>query len=850
MGHATGAPTPVETTSALRGSGTVALLLVAGAAAVLAVMGVKLRIDQLPYHQNVWGIDWLAYYEPQGRHLRMGHVLGWAFSWQGLHPPLSGAVHSALQAVGAGFHVHWTATVAATLAAPLLLAGAGWHRTSAVALLLGIGWLWLSPMQANYGLNTSPYPWTLLAVAGSTVALIRALERNTPAAWWLSAWLTALAAQTHILAAAAVMGQVLLLVLHGPGWIKARRDAMRRWGLVVGASLVLVVGMSVFKTMDSWTFHIGEEQPWVGTARHVLSSRFGELAPKWPVWAVVGLGVVGGLWRGPRRPILLMLVQAFGYLAALVLFLGIHVADPRLTHYYVVPHMLLICAGAWGLGALGRDGRWPGAVVVLALALAASVPWGRSAADWFEQRTTEAAVQIEVSSAEQVAGYWRDAGDGDVVVYLWDHRFLNDEPENMDPISALWPTWRTGRPCFAVEDPPLRCNAHGGSLFYFSPSAFSGELEPIEETLRIMINQAHRPGRATLVVAPDPQESPPRPWPMDGWLQDNGAVLHGPWQDGVLAWEFPVGAVVPEPPPLDPVPEQGAYEDPPRSQRSRGDRRRLDRPHPPTVDADGLAPDVARGGAHQEGHQRRSLQRIGQAPLRDRRQPAGLDRVGRGATRPGEDRRQGVEPLGVGEARQDVVDRHPGWQLVRQRLGPGGHGAPGGVADPQARDRLTDRGGHDVHDPAVAGLPHPWQGRPDQQVSGQKVAAKGQQEPVIVRVQQRAGRRSAGVVDQHLDRTPPGQQLPHHRRQGRPVVVVRHHEGRVDGPGGPQPLHQGGQGVPGAGQSGDPSPPGPQGDGDGAADAGAGATHQRVKSGQGGLGEVIVAHGRGPTPAR
>ena len=563
MGHATGAPTPAQTPPASRGSGSAARLLVAATTLVLAVIGIKLRIDQLPYHQNVWGIDWLAYYEPQGRHLRMSHVAGWAFSWQGLHPPLSGTVHAALQAVGAGFHVHWTATVTATLAAPLLLLGAGWRKTSAVGLLLGLGWVWLSPMQANYGLNTSPYPWTLLAVAGSTVALIRALDRNTPEAWWLSAWLSALAAQTHILASAAVMGQILILALHGPSWARAHRAALWRWAAVVVGSLALIIGMSLFKTTDPWTFHIGEEQGWIGTARHVLTSRFGGPGPKWPIWAVVGLGIAGGLWRGPRRPILLMLVQAIGYLAALALFCEINVADPRLTHYYVVPHMLLICAGAWGLGSLARDGRWPGAVVVLALALAASVPWAQAAWQWYGDRQDAAGESIEASSADRVAGYWKNAGDGDVVVYLWDHRFLNDEPEYMDPIGAVWPTWRIGRPCFGVGDPRLRCNAHAGATYYFAPSAFSGELEPIEETLRIMINQAHPPGRAVLVIAPDPQESPARPWPMDGWLEEHGALIRGPWQDGVLVWEFPVGAGIPEPPPDDPVPEQGAFEDPP-----------------------------------------------------------------------------------------------------------------------------------------------------------------------------------------------------------------------------------------------------------------------------------------------
>jgi hypothetical protein len=543
-------------------AGTTVWLAVLVTGLALLVMGLKLRIDQLPYHQNVWGIDWLAYFEPQARHLRAAWLPGWALSWEGLHPPISGALHGALQALGAGFHVHWTATVAASLTAPLLLAVSGWRRTSAVAFLLVLAWLMASPMQANYGLNTSPYPWALLITAGSTLALLRAMEQDTPQAWWLSAWLSAIAAQTHILVTAAVLGQILLLALHGPTWMKERRAALKRWGVVVAASLVLIIGMSLFKTTDPWTFHIGEEEPWRATVAHMLRSRFGAWGPKWPLWGVVGLGIAGGLWRGPRRPILLLLLQALGYMAALLLFYEIHVADPRLTHYFLVPQMLVVVAGAWGLGALARDGRSLGAVLVLGVAIGGSAPWIGATVDWYGGKAAAAQERIDASSAAIVRHYWVDAGEGDVVAYLWAHRFLNDEPEHVDPIAALWPTWRTGRVCFDVEEPRLRCNAHRGAHFYFAPSAFSEEMEAIEETLRVMINQAHPPGRAVLVVHPDPNESPARPWPMEGWLEKHGAVLHGPWDDGVFVWEFPSGAVIPEPPPDDPVPEQGAYEDP------------------------------------------------------------------------------------------------------------------------------------------------------------------------------------------------------------------------------------------------------------------------------------------------
>lgn len=522
---------------------------------ILILVGVVLRIDQLPWHSNVWGIDWLGYFEPQARHLRHGNVFAWALSWEGLHPPLSGAIHGLLQAVSASFTIHWAFTIAAGLGAAVVLGGIGWRTTeSPAALVLTVGFVSIAPMQANYGLNTSPYPWALLLAAISTATLLHALQTDTPQAWTRSAVASALAAQVHILVTAAVLGQILFLLLKGPGWLRERKGVAKRWATVVGVSLLLIVGMSLFKTTDSWTFHISEEQPWPGTVKHMLTGRFVAMGAAWGPAAWIALGVVAGLLQPrSRTAISLLLLQTFGYLAALALFYEIHVADPRLTHYFLVPQMLLIAAGAWGLAAGAQRLGRVGPAVAVVVAVGASGVWLGATGDWYEAKAQRAQQRIETSAAGDVRPLWADAEDGDVVLYLWDHSFLNDEPEHLDPIGAVWPTWRTGRPCYDDPDPRVLCNRHRGAHFYFSPNLLSREeFASFEETLRLILNMAHEPGRAVVVAAPNPGETAERPWPWEQWLRFHGAEVVGPLAGGVMTYTLPVGTQIPEPPPIHP----------------------------------------------------------------------------------------------------------------------------------------------------------------------------------------------------------------------------------------------------------------------------------------------------------
>lgn len=523
-----------------------ARLLFALGAAPLLILGLILRLDRWPFHANVWGIDWLNYYELQARHLHAFEPLGFLVSWEGLHPPVSGILHGLGMVLGVGFPVHWAATTAASLAGPAILAAWLRPRSGAVAALLMLTWVMISPQQANYALNASPYPWYLLLGSASTVAFSVALERGPERGGptlVAAAVLGALAIQTHVLAFAIVIAQAIFFAAQGIAGARAwGRRGVRAAGWI-GASSLWMIGGAVFKTTDPWTFHVGEAEGGARTeALRILTSRFGDVDYKVGLFAVMGLLAAAAL-RGPHRKAAgLILLQVGGILAALLLFFEIGVADPRLSHYYVLPQLLLCAVAALGIGSFTGRAR----VAVLGLAVALSIPWAIGAFGWQARVSAAAQAEIGASDAAAILPFVADAGPGDVVVYLWDPVFLNDEPEHLDPITAIWPMHRFGRPCWD-ETPRMFCATHAGAYFYTAPWGYWGALHDVEEPLRIAINRGRAPGRATIVISPVYTEAPSRPWPVETWLERHGGVNQD-YPSGVVAWQMPAGFVMPDPP--------------------------------------------------------------------------------------------------------------------------------------------------------------------------------------------------------------------------------------------------------------------------------------------------------------
>jgi len=525
----------------------------------LLVAGTWLRLQQHPFHQNVWAIDWLGYYEDHARDLYGLHLLSFLWRWEGLHPPLSGMLHGVMMVAGVGLPLHWAATISASLVAPLILGLAGARRFGTGAMLLGVAWVSLSPLQANYGLNTTPYPWLLLFVAGSTVVVLQAIESSSKRSFLAAGVLSSLSVQVHILAFAVIIAQAIIISLRDRKHLPGKLSPANPWWILTGGSSAVMCWKAYGMSTDEWTFHVSEASGgWLGEIVLALSNRFGTWNDKYLLIAVVAAGIVGGLARGQRTAIALLLLQAAGTLAALGLFFQLHVADPRLVHYYALPQMLLLTAGAWGLASFAGSMAGRRGVALLTLAAALSLPWLWNTLQWNQQRQLRAQEAIESSSGERVRKLFVDAAEGDVVAYLWDNQFLNDESDHLDPIAARWPTERLGRPCFDVEMPPHHCNRHGGAHFFFSPSAQTGvdgdieiSFEGMEEGFRRMINLSEPPGRTVIVVSPG-ENAPARPWPMETWLVHHGATVEGPAADRTVVFTLPVGTKVEPPPPLHP----------------------------------------------------------------------------------------------------------------------------------------------------------------------------------------------------------------------------------------------------------------------------------------------------------
>ena len=540
-----------------------------GLAASLLGVGVWLRLLTAPWHTNLWTIDWLSYYEPQAAALAGGRLHAWIGSWEGLHPPLSGVMHGAIMVLGGGLGAHWVATVTVGLLAVgclwRLFPGVGPADAGLFALL--VGWVALSPLQANYGLNPSPYPWVLLLVGAATAALVHAtdgpsLEPSSPRRWLAAGVLMGLAVQTHVLAFAIAFGHALWLGVQGRAFRTEHRAGLLRWGAAVALlSLPMIVG-SLTRTADPWTFHIEPgETSWWSTVTMVVFERFGDRPSGTALAATLGVGALGGLVLAPRGVAGLLLISVLGWLAALVLFFQVSVADPRLSHYYLVPHLLALALGAAGwreviwLGGAEpghRVARW----ILAGLALV-SVWWGVEAVGWQVDRRAQADALVHdaAPAPEVVRGLFTAAGQGDVVAYLWDHQFLNDEPEYLDPVAARWPVSRLGRRCPEEHPPRGLCNALGSARFYFDPSAFADPLWELEEPLRMMVNRAEPPGAARIVLLEGP-DRPPHPWPAETWMATQGGVRRQ-LAPGVVLWEFAAGARIDPPvrplrPPDDP----------------------------------------------------------------------------------------------------------------------------------------------------------------------------------------------------------------------------------------------------------------------------------------------------------
>jgi hypothetical protein len=498
------------------------------AIASLAILAALHRLSWWPWHQHPWSLDALGYFEPQARALLAFRLDRFLFSWQGLHPPLAGWVHGALEAAGASLAVHWAAATLASVGA--LLLGALWLRPrhGLGAALLFAALLAASPVQGWYGSWIGPYPyWTLLLVA-STTALLRAEERGTRRDFLLAGVLAALACWTHVLSLAAVVVQATFLLGRALGGRRHLLAPGRAWLVPVLPAVAVVVAMALLRAQDPWTYHVepGDRGFWVDHPR-ILSARFGPTAAHILVLVTLLGGTVLGLLGPARRVVGLAFAQAAAIVLALVFFLALGVADARLTHYETGPEVLVTLAAAAGLGSVRsaaiRRGLQVAAAGLGAAAVALLLQW--ELPRWKAARAARASPE-----ARSVRILFEGLAPGDTVLWLWAPAFLEDEPEQLDLGSQGWPTASLGAPCFLPDPPPFFCHELRGARVLVSPNLILDDPEGWRDALERVI--AGRNDRLTVVV---PRAPTPRPWPLEPLLQDAGLRPRSVGE--MLVWE-------------------------------------------------------------------------------------------------------------------------------------------------------------------------------------------------------------------------------------------------------------------------------------------------------------------------
>jgi hypothetical protein len=480
----------------------------------LLVAAAGVRLLRLPLAWNYWAIDYLSYPLAHRDELSRGHI-AWT-RLTGLHPGQWSLGMAGLGALGGGVRSAWA--VALTLSVGSIAVAGGWLKRfgagpAAVAVLL----LGLSPLQAHYGLELNNYPLYLLGSAVLAVGLDRGL-RGDGHRWALAGGLIVL--HGHLAGHALVAAGVALAIWRG----RKRLIGALLIAEVLAAPVTLA---ALGARRGDGVFH--NERPGLGELIETLSTlwvaRFG------PATALVAITVavvwLGG--RALRRPETrsagtVLAALAGAGLVATIAGLWSGAAFVGQTPYWLQPSWALLC-----LAALGTTGLSRRQAVVAALLLsvwagpasqrtlkptagsdptvgvieppnwrAPSLEAPRHPVDGLAPGPAWAApgfpANLQNREPSVPASWWRAApipgregprvrtlpapsadvlrqalhdDPPDVLVWIWEPTFLNDDPRGHDPLfSALDPAdigdvrpveepypgfcrdWIAGRACF------------------------------------------------------------------------------------------------------------------------------------------------------------------------------------------------------------------------------------------------------------------------------------------------------------------------------------------------------------------------------------------------------------------
>lgn len=484
----------------------------------LLALAAAVRWGRMPVAWDYWAVDYVSYPYPFRLDLADGS-LPWT-RLSGLHP----GQHALLSAgiLAGGGTIRELMALAIGLSVASIAAGALWLRSRAGALagLAFAGLAALSPYQAHYGLELNNYPLLLAGAACTTVVFATAWQRPRPSRWMLLALLASTAVTLH-----AHLGAVPLVALLG-----VLALAGRRWwlaGALGGATaLAAPVLLAAWRLSELGTTFHNEPVPidaLPGRLFEIWSLRFGGPVALTCVGAATVLGIALALSaRRSRGPALLLLALAAAGSGGIVAGVVRGAAFVEQTPYWLHVSWCSLALLALGIGVAGR---WPRLVLALLL-----VPW-LLGAGWRALLPAAAApVPEELDEPGELASWIDDSfAPGDVLVYLWDVRYLNDDPNGRDPLFAAIRPGELGD--WLARDRPFPGYCHeyrGGEACFVNSTCTRGDEQ--EAALRAALDLWLSEGRRIrLVVAWSyPRRGTFEPAGLRGRVEAAG----GRWRDG------------------------------------------------------------------------------------------------------------------------------------------------------------------------------------------------------------------------------------------------------------------------------------------------------------------------------
>ncbi len=489
--------------------------------AAIGVVGLAaaVRLGRLPIAWDYWAIDYISY--PYGLRDDLANGL---FPWSrlvGQHPGQWGLAASSILAGGGSIATLYALSL--TLSVGAIALGMAWLKGVAgwiPALLFGV-LAALSPYLAHYGLELNNYPVFGLGAAMACLGVQGSWGcSGKDRSLWLA--LTAVGAAVAMhghLAAVATLGGLGLLTLATKQWRSAA-------ALTVGGATSVPVLLALIDHHGvEENIHNAALPPtvWMGELSAAFVGRFG---PGWSFALLAGATVAAGVAAarasdapGTRRTLITAVVAGAAGAASIVYAQVSGAGFVAQTPYWVHVTWCQLVVVALGFEAGGTRVRIGLAVVLapwLALAgLRALAPL--SGADGVEGAGDPVALRgyLDTSFSE-----------GDVLVYAWDVRYLNDHPRGADPLMAAIRPSEVGDWMPRAHPMPGYCHTfRGGTACWLNSTGLRADDQ--SERLRAATRQWLGEGRTVHLVSA--WTDPDREDPSDGGAFEalGGTVEHG-----------------------------------------------------------------------------------------------------------------------------------------------------------------------------------------------------------------------------------------------------------------------------------------------------------------------------------